>query len=95
MRGIQNLLLQQVVHIVTTAFNWLDFAHEVRQLPAHGGACHSIRAVPQLAHRFQPERQLRPVYYRGAVIGAVCDKRGFSTVFIDFKAHEYAVKYVS
>ena len=30
-------MLQQVVHIVTTAFNWLDFAHEVRQLPAHGG----------------------------------------------------------
>jgi hypothetical protein len=46
----QNLMLQQVVHIVTNVLNWLHFTHEVRQLPAHGGACRSIRAVLQLAH---------------------------------------------
>ena len=95
MARTQNLMLQQVVHIVTIVLNWLHFTHEVRQLPAHGGACRRIRTVLQLAHCFQPERQLRPIYCRAAVIGAAGDKRGFATLFIDFKAHEYAVKYVS
>jgi hypothetical protein len=88
MRRTQNLMLQQVVHIVTTVLNWLHFKQEVRQLQAHGGACRSIRAVLQLVHCFQPERQLRPIYCREAVIGAAGDKRGFATLFIDFQAHE-------